>query len=70
MGIKELISISELAAKWKVHRRTVRRLLDEAGISPVFLSRKKKGAIRYRQIDIERFVAESMGAKTTGKGEA
>ena len=60
MSTTALLSIADLAERWQVHRRTARRLLDEAGIPPVFLSRKKGGTIRYRELDVERFVAESM----------
>lgn len=67
MRTGELLSISEIGERWKVHRRTVRRLLDEGGVSPVFLSRKKKGTVRYRSSDIEQFVTESMEPKPTAK---
>lgn len=59
MSIKALVSIAQIAEQWQVHRRTVRRLLDEAGIPPVYLSRKKKGTVRYKSEDIQRFIEES-----------
>ena len=68
MIVEELLSVKELSKRWKVHRRTVRRLLDEGGVQPVFLSRRRKGTIRYRAHDVDRFVEESIAMQKEDYG--
>ena len=56
---EELVSVSELAERWKVDRHTVVRLLEEASIMPLYLSKKSRGTRRYLARDIDRFLATS-----------
>lgn len=58
-ALPRLVSLSTLAKKWDVSATTVRRLLDDAGVNPIFLSRKKGGTVRYPLEDIKGFIEAS-----------
>ena len=51
-----LVSLRSIATLVDAHRSTVRRWLATAGIRPVIIGRGRKGAIRYRWSDIERWI--------------
>lgn len=56
-----LVSLGTLADRWELAPTTVRRLLDQAGVVPFFLSSKKGGTIRYRLDEIEQFLEDAKG---------
>ena len=51
------ISLKTLAIRLDAHRSSVRRWLREAGIQPIAVSDQKNGAIRYRWVDVETWLA-------------
>jgi len=46
------VSLATLAVKLNAHRTSVRRWLQEAGIKPVAVRCGRKGAIRYRWVEV------------------
>lgn len=52
----DLVSLKELAARWHVSRRTVRRSLEEAGIKPFYLGNGPNGTLRYAMAEVEEFL--------------
>ena len=50
------ISLKTLSILLDAHRSSVRRWLSEAGINPIAIGRGRKGAIRYRWRDVERWL--------------
>ena len=46
------VSLKTLADRLDAHRSSVRRWLREAGIKPVAVGRGRKGAIRYRWVEV------------------
>lgn len=56
---EQLVSVSELAERWQVDRHTVVRLLEDAGVMPLYLSRKSRGTRRYLARDVDRFLETS-----------
>ena len=59
---ERLISVAELAELWAVDRHTVVRLLDAAGVKPLFLSKKARGTRRYIAREVEEFLLASRPA--------
>ena len=51
------VSLKTLSRMMDAHRSSVRRWLRQAGIQPIALSDAKNGAIRYRWVEIERWLA-------------
>ncbi len=56
-GSRQLVSDQELAREWGCHRSTVSRLLREAGVQPLYLSKKPGGTKRYRRSEIDAYLA-------------
>jgi DNA-binding transcriptional regulator YhcF (GntR family) len=52
----ELVSVKTLAARWDCSRTTVSRLLEDAGVEPVFLGKGRNGSKRYRKKDVDAFL--------------
>ena len=52
----QLISVKTLAKQWDCSRTTVSRLLEEAGVEPVFLGKGRNGAKRYLKRDVDGFL--------------
>jgi len=50
------VSLNTPASMLDAHRSSVRRWLQEAGIRPIFLGRRRKGAIRYHWSDIKEWL--------------
>lgn len=54
---RRLVSLKTVAQMVDAHRSTVRRWLEEDGVEPVSMSHGRNGAIRYRMMDIEAWIA-------------
>ena len=52
----QLISVKTLAKQWDCSRTSVCRLLEEAGVEPVFLGRGTNGTKRYLKRDVDGFL--------------
>lgn len=52
----QLVSAKTLAARWDCSRTTVSRLLEHAGVEPVFLGQGSNGTKRYRKRDVDAFL--------------
>lgn len=59
----ELISMAELASRWKLSRSTVRRCLNAAGVRPFYFGGGRNSSVRYSVVDIEEFLRKSQPQK-------
>jgi len=50
------VSLNTLASMLDVHRTSVRRWMQEAGIRPIALGRGRNGAIRYKWCDVKEWL--------------
>jgi hypothetical protein len=50
------VSLKTLAAMLDAHRSSVRRWLTDAGVHPIVVGRGRNAGIRYRWVDIERWL--------------
>ena len=55
-GDLRVVSLKTISKLVDAHRSTIRRWLTEAGIRPIAMGRGRRGAIRYRWRDIERWL--------------
>ena len=55
-GDLRVVSLETISKLVDAHRSTIRRWLSEAGIRPIAMGRGRRGAIRYRWRDIERWL--------------
>jgi hypothetical protein len=63
----QMVSAATLAREWDTSPNSVRRLLAEAGITPCYLSGKRRGTVRYVRDEIQEFLRKSRNtAATTG----
>ena len=52
----EMVTLAELSRAWRMDRKTVRRLLDDAGVPCYVLCAKRNGSIRYAKAEVQRFL--------------
>ncbi len=64
--MSELIGERQLALEWGCHRSTVSRLLCEAGIQPIYLSKKTGGTKRYRRSEVDQYLAQCTASDAVG----
>jgi hypothetical protein len=53
---KEMITLAELSTRWSMDRKTVRRLLDQAGVKCYVFGPKRNSSVRYAKDDVEKFL--------------
>ena len=51
-----VVSLKTLAEQLDANRSSVRRWLREAGVQPIAIGRGAKGAIRYKWMDIQKWL--------------
>lgn len=54
--VSEMVTLKELAENWRMDRKTVRRLLDQAGIRCYLFGPSRNASVRYRRTDVEGFL--------------
>lgn len=60
---RKLVALAWVAARWSCSRQTCRRVLQRAGIRPLFLGGDaRNGTLRYDLADVLRVEAEAQGA--------
>ena len=65
-SLQQLVSLATIAERLEVTRTTARRLLEQAGVTPFFLSAKRGGAVRFALDDVNRFVLQAQGEALRG----
>lgn len=64
---RTLVSLAWVAQRWSCSRQTCRRVLQRAGVAPLFLGGdSRNGTLRFDQADVLRVEAEAQG---TGGGQ-
>ncbi len=53
---KEMLTLAELASRWSMDRKTVRRLLDQAGVKSYVFGPKRNSSVRYAKSDVEKYL--------------
>jgi excisionase family DNA binding protein len=61
--MEELFTVKEVAQKLKVAESTINRWVAEGKLKAIKLSEGRKGAVRFRQEDIERFINNQAESK-------
>jgi hypothetical protein len=52
------ITLAELARDWMVSRRTVKRLLERAGLKPFVLHDARNGTLRYVRSEVQTWLEQ------------
>jgi len=65
-ALRQLVSLATIAQRLEVTRTTARRLLEQAGVQPFFLSTRPGGTIRFALDDVRSFVAQARGEALHG----
>jgi len=55
-SVTDMVTLKELADNWRMDRKTVRRLLDQAGIRCYLFGPSRNASVRYRRNDVEGFL--------------
>ena len=59
---RSLVSLAWIAQRWSCSRQTCRRVLQRAGVAPLFLGGdSRNGTVRFDQADVLRVEAEAQG---------
>lgn len=55
-SVTDMVTLRELAERWRMDRKTVRRVLDQAGIRCYLFGPSRNASVRYRRNDVEAFL--------------
>jgi len=57
----EMVTLAELARQWRMDRKTVRRLLEAAGVPCYVFCARRNGSIRYSRSEVESYLRMCKG---------